>query len=60
MGQEYQPAVVVKVFSIDELLVLPAEKAIPENIYMTTRSGEFHFDIEAQIWECDLLDSLDI
>jgi hypothetical protein len=45
---------------MDELLVLLEEKAIPENVYMKTQSGEFHFYIEAQVWDCDLLDSLNI
>jgi len=49
-----------KVFSMDELLVLLEAKAIPENVYMKTQSGEFHFYIEAQVWDRDLLDSLNI
>lgn len=49
-----------KGFSLDQLLVLLEKKAIPENVYMNTQSGEFHFYIEAQVWDYDLLDSLTI
>jgi hypothetical protein len=34
--------------------------AIPENVSMNTQSGEFHFYIEAQVWDYDLLESLTI
>ena len=49
-----------KVFYMDQLLVLLEEKAIPEDVYMKTQSGEFQFYIEAQVWDYDLLDSLTI
>ena len=49
-----------KVFSLDELLVLLEEKAIPENVSMKTPSGEFQFYIEAQVWDYELLDSLNL
>jgi hypothetical protein len=34
------------------------KKAIPEKVYMNTQSGEFHFYIEAQVWDYDLFDSV--
>ena len=49
-----------KVLSLDEMLQLLRNKAIPENVYMNTPSGGFQFYIEAQVWDYKLLDSFSI
>ena len=49
-----------KVFSLEEMLVLLKNKAIPNNVYMDTPLYKFHFYVEAQVWDYCLLDTLKI
>jgi len=49
-----------KVFSLEEMLVLLKNKVIPNNVYMDTPFCRFHFYVEAQVWDYNLLDTLKI
>ena len=49
-----------KVFSLEEMLVLLKNKVIPNNVYMDTPDCKFHFYVEAQVWDYNLLDTLKI
>jgi len=49
-----------KVFSLEKMLVLLKNKVIPNNVYMDTPLYKFHFYVEAQVWDYNLLDTLKI
>jgi len=49
-----------KVFSLEQILDLLRQHAIPEDVYMDSPDCHFHFYVEAQVWDYHLFDTIRI
>ncbi|MCP4130816.1 MAG: hypothetical protein GY754_07525 [bacterium] len=45
-----------KIFMLDEILNLLSQNKIPKNVYMDTPNYKYHFYIESQVWDYDILE----